>query len=256
MNDNRTQHLQEQYEDALFALLMEEQAQENGEKLLEEFQAAQDNGLVPDMPQKLDEKCRNTIRRHFAKKKAAAQIQHFLRTTGKRVALFVAVMYISSALLLSVDAIREPVFNFFIDVHNRYITFNPNPTEAKELLADGSILSGLVPNDYYVRQFVEKSNGHFYIDYKNDNGASITFQSHRAEALISFDTEDAVVRKARIAGYEGLLIEKAGYLITWEVPEIQTLYIFTASHLSLDEVWFIAETLAERCREGTLITGD
>lgn len=256
MNDKRTQHLQEQYEDALFALLMEEQAQETGEKLLEEFQAAQDNGLVPDMPQKLDEKCRNTIRRHFAKKKATAQIQHFLRTTGKRVALFVAVMYISSALLLSVDAIREPVFNFFIDVHNRYITFSSDPTAPKELLDDGSILSGLLPDDYYLWQNYEKSNGHFSIFYQNNNDALVSFQSYRANALISFDTEDAVVQKARIAGYEGLLIEKGGYLITWVVPESNTRYIFDATDLSLDEFWFIAETLAERCREGTLITGD
>lgn len=257
MADKKTEQLREQYEEAAFALLMEEYAQENGENLLEEFQAAQANGLTPNIPEGLDKKCRNAIRKHFTKKKRTAQIRRFLRTAGKSVAVLITVLGISSALLLSVDAIRRPVFQFFINLHGSYVTLGPDPTEAPELLDDGSILSGLLPDEYYLERHVTRLDDNFtviYLSHENED-ARVMLQSWSLSDNVAFDTEGAQIKKARIDGYEGFVIEKDGWRIVWEVPEANKRYSLKASHLSMDDVWFIARTLAGRCRNGDLIAG-
>ena len=64
----RLDYLQDQYEDAYFALLMHEVAEQEGvrlEKLNEELQ----NDPAAAVPEEIDRKCLKTIDRYFAKKR-------------------------------------------------------------------------------------------------------------------------------------------------------------------------------------------
>ena len=67
MSDQRKQQLVEQYEDLALSMLMEDYAQAEGERLLREFEEAERNGELPEMPEELDRKCRNLIETSFAK---------------------------------------------------------------------------------------------------------------------------------------------------------------------------------------------
>lgn len=67
MSDQRKQQLVEQYEDLALSMLMEDYAQAEGERLLREFEEAERNGGLPEMPEELDRKCRNLIETSFAK---------------------------------------------------------------------------------------------------------------------------------------------------------------------------------------------
>lgn len=70
---NREQ-LYENYEDALFAILMDDLAETEGERLLELNQQLQDdpNAAIPD---EVRQRCIAVINREFAKKKRAASVQ-------------------------------------------------------------------------------------------------------------------------------------------------------------------------------------
>ena len=106
MADNRTELLREQYEDALFTLLMDEYAEETGEKLLEEFNHSES----AEMPADLDNECRKMIRQHFSRQKNKIRISKTLRFIAKSIATIVVVFGLASTLFFSVDAIRTPVF--------------------------------------------------------------------------------------------------------------------------------------------------
>lgn len=63
MKDRDT--LIEQYDDAVFALLMDEYAEESGAELLRRFQEEADAGLVPEIPGELDRRCMDLIDDEF-----------------------------------------------------------------------------------------------------------------------------------------------------------------------------------------------
>ena len=68
---NRQEELQDRYEDALFALLMDKIATAEGEEALEEIERLKND---PDaaIPEDVDRRCLQTIQRHFAKQKVYA----------------------------------------------------------------------------------------------------------------------------------------------------------------------------------------
>lgn len=68
---NRQEELQDRYEDALFALLMDKIAAAEGKEALEEIERLKND---PDaaIPEDVDKRCLQTIRRHFAKQKVHA----------------------------------------------------------------------------------------------------------------------------------------------------------------------------------------
>lgn len=72
MDDHRKQQLVEQYEDLALSLLMEDYADEEGERLLQDFKAAKRSGELPELPTTLDQKCRKIIDASFAKQNRGA----------------------------------------------------------------------------------------------------------------------------------------------------------------------------------------
>ena len=66
---NRHEELQDRYEDALFALLMDKIAMVEGEEVLEEIERLKSDPEAA-IPEDVDRRCLQTIQRHFAKRKA------------------------------------------------------------------------------------------------------------------------------------------------------------------------------------------
>lgn len=76
--ENR-EYLIEQYDDAVFALLMDEYAESSGAELLRGYQDALDGGLVPEFPEELDRRCRETIHEEFRSRKRKARLRGICR---------------------------------------------------------------------------------------------------------------------------------------------------------------------------------
>lgn len=87
------EQLQEEYEDALFALLMYDVAELEGRHAEEENERLL-NDPNARVPEDLDRKCLQLINRHFMKKKVLRII--------KRVIVLVAILLLAGALLMSV----------------------------------------------------------------------------------------------------------------------------------------------------------
>lgn len=67
------EQLQEEYEAALFALMMDYMAQAEGKRLREENERLK-NDPAAQIPESLDQRCLQTIQRAFLRREAAATI--------------------------------------------------------------------------------------------------------------------------------------------------------------------------------------
>lgn len=115
----RLDYLQDQYEDAYFALLMHEVAEQEGvrlEKLNEELQ----NDPAAAVPEEIDRKCLKTIDRYFAQKRHAG----YWRTSKKilgRVGIVAAIIMLlfTTAFALS-EEFRVTTLNILITIEEKY----------------------------------------------------------------------------------------------------------------------------------------
>ena len=96
---NRRQKLQDAYEDALFALLMEDVIEEEGKRLAEENEQLK-NDPSAAVPEELHERCVETIHRAFGK----GYKKEKRRKTGK-------VIYLSAADIDSIMTLQCDVSN-------------------------------------------------------------------------------------------------------------------------------------------------
>lgn len=76
---NKRETLIEQYDDAVFALLMDEYAENSGAELLRQYQEALDTGLVPEIPEELDRRCTEAIDTEFRSRRWKAWLKYICR---------------------------------------------------------------------------------------------------------------------------------------------------------------------------------
>ncbi len=219
---NRREQLQDQYEDALFALLMEDVIEAEGKRLLEENERLKQDpeAAVPD---DVNKRCLKTIKRGFAKERRRTAGRVTYRVLNKAaMAAVVGALLFATAFAASPE-LRVRTLNLMIEVSKEYTTLtlnedqnSPSASNGATTTVDGEqLLFGYrlpeVPEGFVVDY--ENSNdwgGGAYVQYINDEGATICIdivKTHSGDDYI-VDTEDAKVENIRIHGYDGLLIEK------------------------------------------------
>ena len=242
MNEQKKQKLLEQYDDAAFALLMDEYAEEEGARLMAEFEAAQAAGQVPQMPQELDEQCRRMIRRDRAKKRGIRAARSFRKVAVKAAVAVLVFIGLMTTVVMSVDAFRIPVLNFFVEYFDTFASIStedhPEAINTDPLIA----LEGLIPMDYI--QTLHSVNTNFVCTmYENADGEKISLDIFSSGASMNIDTENAEYTEIFLGDYKALLIEKYGYQIVW-TDDVGITYVFYASNLSKKEVIEICSSLA------------
>lgn len=256
MNSKSREELVEQYEDAAFALLMSEYAEQEGDRLLREFDEAKAKGEVPEIPAALDAKCRKMIRQAYEKQRRKEQVNRVLRTIGRTAAMLFAALGICGTLVFSVEALRTPFVNFLMDQQEHFFAIDfdqeatkdpdkaPNSVRGNEC-SDGSPLDAFVPEGYELSRYTVKEDGSVTIIYKNEIGKSIFFSSSVTKGKLNLDTENADSESMEIAGHSGIFVNKDGVLtITWFNAESEQTYQLRTTDLDLAEFWILAEQVA------------
>lgn len=201
---NRHERLQEQYEDSLFALLMDEVAAMEGQRAIEENERLQ-NDPAAAVPEDVDRRCMRTIHRHFARQKARAAGRVTLKA-AKRVTLAAGIgaILFTTAFALS-ETVRVRVLNLVIR------TFETN-TEFRFTSADeqaGPQLEvGWVPEGYVLVDHGSDGLETWY-EYQNAENKTLSITSEKAKDLVmGIDTEDAEVERIQIQGSQAMLVEE------------------------------------------------
>lgn len=107
----------EQYDDAVFALLMDDYAEDAGTELLERYQAALDAGQIPEFPEELDLRCETAINDEFRARKKKARFRGILRGLVRLV----------FAVFIVIGLILRTVYEVWTERRNRKANAQPVP---------------------------------------------------------------------------------------------------------------------------------
>ena len=246
MNNQEKNAAYEKYVDASVALFMEhysaaltEQVKQN----IKSFDAEQ-------VPEELDQKCRKIIRKECAKRKSRL----FFKGLGKGLSyvaiLMVIVLSMSSVLFMTVEAVRIPIINFYIEHGDGYWTItgdggNSDRTgeNAGVVFDERDPLNGIIPAEYSLERFFELANGSTAI-YINGKGDMITLMETASSTQIKIDTENAdYTKELSVCGCAALIVKTEKMSLAWLDSNEMAMYTIMADALSEEELIAIAEIL-------------
>lgn len=197
--------MQEQYEDALFALLMDDLAVAEGKKALEEHERLQNDpeAAVPDQTIKQGLK---TIRRRFSRQSAGK----FGRVTAKlisRVAVvaLVGMMTFTTAFAASTD-FRINTLNYIIDVFDDRTILNMGNIDSK---MPQTVSVGWLPEGYEQISY-EDTGKYVKVLFGASGGQRFSVEVYDGNEKLVVDTESAEVGTVFVNGYEAMTVIKYG----------------------------------------------
>ena len=223
---NRREKLIDNYEDALFAVLMDKVAEEEGAKLREENQRLQNNpeGVVPEH---VDAVARQTIRKAFAGQNRRSAL-HVARRVVNAVAMIVL---ICSALFVTAYAtfpeVRVKTLNLLIqssNVASKLSLIGENEIdEIENGNPDSIILCGYTIPEIHTFSVVSRNEDKHggWIRYENDDRNSTIRISISKGGTEYIDTEELKsIEPITIHNYSGTIFEKDSRItITWSEPD-------------------------------------
>lgn len=236
------EELMQNYEDAFFALMVDEMAEAEGAELLQENERliADDSFQVPPA---LHDKCLKMIDRHFKAEKRRTTV-HTLKIVLNRVAVagLVTIMLFASAFAVY-EPLRIATLKFMIEVFDDHSAFSLGTTDdgvAPEYRVE-SVTVGWVPEGFV--QTVSFDDPFLY-QYERDGEARITVQCNSAAVSISVDTEDSEVHSAEVQGQEALYYTKGNEVnLVCPIRGKNAMLIITSEGVSVDELLRVADEL-------------
>ena len=238
------EQLWENYEDAVFAILMDAVAEQEGEKglqLMEELEY-DPSAQVPEEVQKRAEK---TIRKAFA-----AQSRRSARHVGFRMfqRIAVAVMLVILTAVCAFAAfpeMRVNVLNMIEQTFSDHTDFNVTSGDSDEYSsATFTIKPAWLPENFSLTDEGE-NNASVFSMYENGAGGVLFISENKATDLsMAVDTENAEKQDIKIQDYQAKLIEKDNWrCILFLVPEKNMLVYIDAENVPTEQVIKVAENI-------------
>ena len=233
---NRREQLIDNYEDALFAVLMDKVAQDEGAKLREENQRLREDPAA-EVPEHVDAVARKTIRKAFVGQNRRSAL-HVAKRVLNTVALIVL---ISSAIFATAYAafpdMRVKTLNLLIqssDVASRLSLVQEGSASGHENTEEIMLCGYSLPklDGFSVLDQSEDRHGG-WIKYKN-NEKDATIRISISDAKTAYvDTENVNIEEISIQGFSGVMITKGNHItISWSEPEHKNHILVDCMNLS------------------------
>ena len=247
------ERLREQYEDALFALLMEGVAEAEGEEALRLNEELKKDPNA-EVPKEVQKRCEKTIRSAFAQKQ--------LRATGRtaarwltRVAVVAALggVMFTAAFALSED-VRVATLNALIQVMDdrTQISFGETKTTQSngKMIDSGHIVADWLPDGY---RLTNEYSGSMYtrLSFSDESDSFITIEisQFNQSTVYNFDSESTTQKEITVNGHEAYLYTKNDDALRREyadMPQIRSEMTILWIDLTNQTIWNISATnLAE-----------
>lgn len=239
---DRREELQDRYEDALFALLMDDMAVDEGKKALEENERLK-NDPAAEVPEDVDKRCRKTIRRRFTQLRLRAVGQ----VTGKALCMMAMVLGVASFLFVGAFAasstVRSTVLNLVVEVFPDSTSFFFTEEQPPDTLRQVTV--GWVPEG-----FALVDEGHDDVRswsvYQSNNGAFFQAMYEMGDgSTLNIDTEDIMLSGiVEIGGNEARLYEKEGLIqIIWCTPDKTAFLAIMGEYIDREDMVRIAKSI-------------
>lgn len=214
----RHEQLVENYESALFELLMEGVIEREGEKFEAECEQLKND---PEflLPPELDRRCLASIRRACIKKRRRQSGKKAYGVLSKVAVVLLVVLVLVSSAFAAFPSVRAGVLNLIIEVSDISTTmrlegFQREDTQGESRASLSSYSYSGIPDGFALVNRTEAGvTARDY--YENGDGAYIAISiMHGQNAIHGVNTEDAVsVDEISAAGFTGLLIDRGDEII-------------------------------------------
>jgi hypothetical protein len=171
-----------------------------------------------------------------------------INTVGKRVASFIIALVLAfTTTVLSVKSLRESVWNFIVEVYEKWSILRFVDEGGSSTGADGVpqlvvSMPTYVPEGY-VLIFEDSNNISGVYKYKNSSGNTILYKQYCTDSGLQmiFNTEEVETENIKIGTIDGIYFENKGCRnIIWRNEK----YLFSvSSKISKDELLKIAESI-------------
>lgn len=235
----RHEELAEEYIDAYFALLMEGVALEEGERLeRENKELRQDPNAA--VPEKLNQRCLQAIKRYFA-----SQRRHGTLQTIKKIGYRVAVLIVVVGTLFTTAFAFSESFRMMIRTFEDHISINLEklgPVEQEGVLHDVEV--NWLPDGC---NFIEQKRSHHRIwnRYTAANEQVVEVAVYiNADITMGLNSEDADVEQLEVQGNSALMITTEDYVqITWLDSRSGSLWEVYGESISQSDMIQVAENV-------------
>lgn len=233
--------LYENYENALFAFLMDGLADAQGMQAIEKSEQLQ-GGSTAVLPEGMEQRQLKAIRKRFAKKKVQLAGHYTVKAAGRlMMALGITALLFTSVFATS-EAVRVNTLNLVIEVFGESTDFqfmqgpvaNASPTIEARWLPSGFPLVKQGENEIAAWQIYENSIGDFVrMECTNGDGT-----------VLAVDTEGATTVSSEINGNDALISQEDGITqIMWAVRNEGKFVVLTSSLTDLDTLLHIAREI-------------
>ena len=205
----------ERYVDATVDLVMDcysDVLTENIHKEVDELES-----MEIEFPQHLHDQCITRIEAEKKKSKQRQRKKQVLRIFRMAAVFAVALLSLASILFVTVDAIRIPIINYFLEKYDAYwsITtiaqYQPQPAEPAIDWTDP--LGGLLPETYERVLQEGDSYDNVAVIYENADSKEIFFSAAPCLSTIGIDSEGIDYSKEfLICGHDAILVSEDTYI--------------------------------------------
>lgn len=241
----RRERLLENYEDALFSLLMDEVATSEGKKAIELNERLK-NDPSAKVPEDVDRRCLQTIRRAFAVRRAR-EVGHFtVKALGKvAMAAGIAAMLFVGAFAAS-ETLRVNTINYLIETFDDSVDFHFERNEADANASLPNIEVGWLP-DGYVLQEQESGNDELGIwyTYRSSSNGLIMINFYVGDGtILSVDNDDAEISDIEINGIKAtLVLDNNQCQIIWSTSNDDKLLSIVGRNITTEDMIHVAENI-------------
>lgn len=246
MNDQRRERLEDAWDETALELLMDDYAEIAGSELYDEYCSDLETGNVEDLPAELDESCQEMIHASFTAESKAKNnpLNTALSHVYKAAMVVLAIFGATTVLVVSVDALRVPVLNFFLTQEERYTILSS--AESNDLTGSEKIndIRGYIPKDYKIVYETYYGHGYYNLRYQNEAGQIISIRTGEGDVQLYADTENATFEKIELNGQSALFIQKDGLRLIMQKKDAQFILDFFAESMEESDFFRIAILLS------------
>lgn len=238
----RKELLQEQYEDALFALLMDDIVTDEGEQALAEKEDLKNN-LSTLIPDDLHQKCRRTIDRSFSNKRMKNTAHIFSKVVVRAAVIALIGMLLFTTAFAASPSFRAKALNFVIEVFDEGTAFRAADVQKsiKDIdvktnwLPDGCSLADEYQNDTTIWKQYQTQSGEKY---------EVNIRKLAEGDAVAFDTEDAIVENITIQNRSAMKVEKNNCVqVIWTQEDLGMVIEVYGENTEADTTIYFAENI-------------
>ena len=238
--------LWERYEDAMFAILMDEVAHQEGQEQLEWKKQLNDDPSAA-LPEEVRKKGEQTIRPAFAAQ-GRRSAKHISFRLFQRIAVAVLVIVLTTVCgFAAFPEIRTGILNMIADVYEDHtdFSFTTNASNS-DPASDYKVELAWIPDGFEVSEEGSHSST-AWKTYENGKGAILYVAESSADnRTMTVDTENADVKQVTIQGYEGTMVPTSAdewTCIIFTVPEKNMVIYIDSEFMEAEETLKVAENI-------------